>query len=44
MHGGYAEGTATSSNVNYTDEEKLKEIIVHEPLLENLSMDVSESE
>ena len=31
-------------NVNDTDEEQSKEIIVHEPLSENLSMDVSESE
>ena len=44
MHGGYAEETAPSSNVNDTDEEESKEITVHEPLSKNLSMDVSESE
>ena len=44
VHGGYAEETAPSSNVNDTDEDESKEIIVHEPELENLSMDVSESE
>ena len=44
VHGGYAEETAPSSNVNDTDEEKSKEIIVHEHLSENISMDVSKSE
>ena len=44
VHGSYAEDTDPSSNVNDTDEEKSKEFIVHEPVLENLSMDVSESE
>ena len=44
MHGGYAEETALSSNINVTDKDESKEIIVHEPLSENLSMDVSESE
>ena len=44
MHGSYAEETAPSSNVNDTDEDKSKEIIVHETLSENQSMDVSESE
>ena len=44
VHGGYAEETAPSSNINNTDEDESKEIIVHEPLSENLSMDVSESE
>ena len=43
MHGSYAEETAPSSNVNVTDEDESKEIIVHENLLENISMDVSES-
>ena len=43
VHGGYAEGTALLSKVNDMDEEKSKEIIVHEPLLENISMDLSES-
>ena len=44
VHNGYTEETAPSSNVNDTDEEKSKEFIVHEPVLENLSIDVSESE
>ena len=44
VHGSYAEETAPSSNVNVTDEDKSKEIIVHENLLENQSMDVSKSE
>ena len=42
-HGGYTEMTATSLNVNATDEDKLKRIIVHEGLSENCSTDVSES-
>ena len=44
VHGSYAEETAPSSNVNDMDEDESKEIIVHETLSENLSMDVSESE
>ena len=44
VHGEYAEETAPSSNVNDTVKEKSKEIIVHEPLFENLYMDVSESD
>ena len=44
MHGSYAEETAPSSNVNYTDEDESKEIIVHKTLSENIYMDVSESE
>ena len=36
--------TAPSSNVNVMKESKLKEIIMHETLLENNSTDVSESE
>ena len=44
MHGSYAEETAPSSNINVTDEDELKEIIVQETLSDNLSMDVSESE
>ena len=44
VHGSYAEETAPSSNVNVTDEEESKEIIVHKILSENQSMDVSESE
>ena len=44
VHGGYAEDTARSSNVNDTDKDESKEIIVQEPLPENLSMDVRKSE
>ena len=44
VHGGYTEKTAPSSNVNDMDEEKSKEFIVHEPVSDNLSMNVSESE
>ena len=44
MRGSYAEETAPSSNVNDTDKEKSKEIIVQETLSDNLSMDISESE
>ena len=44
VHGGYAEETDPSSNVNDMDEDKSKEFIVHEPLSDNLSMDVRESE
>ena len=36
--------TAPSSNVNITDEDKSKEIIVHETLSDNNTKDVSESE
>ena len=43
-HCGYAEMTAPSSNVNVTDEDKSKQIIVHKTLSENSSMGVSESE
>ena len=43
VHGSYAEETDLSSNVNDTDKDKSKEIILPETLLENLSMDVSES-
>ena len=32
MHGSYAEDTSPSSNVNDTDEDESKEIIVHETL------------
>ena len=38
------EMTSPSSNINFTDEDESKEIIVHETLLENNSTDVSESE
>ena len=44
VHGSYAEETAPSSNINVTDEDKSKEIIVHETLSDNQYMDVSESE
>ena len=44
VHGGYVEETALSLNVKDTDEDESKWIIVHEPLLENISMEVSESE
>ena len=44
VHGSYAEETAPLSNVNDTDKEKPKEIIVHENLSENLPMDVSKLE
>ena len=43
-HGSYTENNAPSSNVNVTDEDESKEIIVHENLSENNSRDVSESE
>ena len=32
VHNGYAEETDPSSNVNDTDEDESKEIIVHEPI------------
>ena len=41
VHYGYAEGTAPSLNVNDTDKDESKEIIVYEPLSKNLSMEVS---
>ena len=41
VHGSYAGETAPSSNINDTDEDKSNEIIVHENLSENQSMDVS---
>ena len=44
VHGSYAEETTLSSNVNVTDEDESKEIIVHKTVLENQSMDVSKSE
>ena len=44
VHGGYAEETAPSSNFNDTDEDESKEFIVHKPVSENLSMNVSEPE
>ena len=42
-HGGNTEMTAPSSNINVTDEDESKEIIVHKTLSENNSMDVSKS-
>ena len=44
VHGSYAEENAPSSNINVPDEDESKEIVVHETLSENLSMDVSKSE
>ena len=44
VHGIYAEETALSSNVNVTDKDESKEIIMHETLSENQSMDVGKSE
>ena len=44
VHGSYAEETALSSNVNVTDKDESKEIIMHETLSYNQSKDVSESE
>ena len=41
VHGSYAEETAPASNVNVTDKDESKEIIVHKTLSENQSMDVS---
>ena len=43
VHGSYAEETAPSSNVNVTEENKSKDIIIQETLSENQSMDVSVS-
>ena len=44
MHGSYAEETAPSSNVNVTDKNESKEIILYKTLSENKYKDVSESE
>ena len=44
VHSSYAEETAPSSNVNVTDTDESKEIIVHETLSENLSKGVRKSE
>ena len=44
VHGSYVDKTAPSSNVNVTDEDESKEIIVHETLPKNSSTDVRESE
>ena len=43
-HGGYTEMTALSLDVNVTDEEESKEIIVQKSLSEKNSTGVSESE
>ena len=43
VHGSYTGKTAPSSNINVTDEDKSKEIIVQENLSENISKDVSKS-
>ena len=43
-HSGYTEITAPSLNVNITDEDESKQIIVRETLLDNSSTDVTESE
>ena len=43
-HSSYAENTAPPLNVNVTNKDESKEIIVHETLSENQSMDVSGSE
>ena len=42
-HSGYTEMTAPSLDVNVTDEDESKRIIVHKSLSENCSTDVSES-
>ena len=44
VHGSYAEETSPSANINITDEDESKEIIVRETLSEDQSMDVSKSE
>ena len=43
-HGSYTKRTAPYLNVNVTDKDESKEIIVHENLSENSSTDVSGSE
>ena len=43
-HCSYTGKTALSSNVNVTDEDESKEIIVQKTLSENKSKDISESE
>ena len=44
VHGSYTGKTAPSLNVNVTDEDESKEIIVHKTLSGNQSKDVNESE
>ena len=41
-HGGYMEMTAPSSNVNVTDKDESKQIIVHKTLSDNSFTDISE--
>ena len=43
-YGGYTEMTAPSSNINSTDEDKSKRIIVHKTLSEKIFREVSKSE
>ena len=43
-HGSYTVRTVPSSNINITDEDESKEIIMHKTLSENKYKDVSESE
>ena len=43
-HSSYTEMTALSLNVNVTDEDESKQIIVHKTLLENSSTDVNKPE
>ena len=40
-HGGYTEMTDPSLNVNVTDEDESKRIIMHKTLSDNCSMDVN---
>ena len=42
-HGGYTKMTAPSLNVNATDKDESKRIIMHKTLSENCSADVSKS-
>ena len=42
-HGGYTEITAQSLNVNVTDKDESKHIILHKGLSENFSTNVSKS-
>ena len=43
-HGSYTEITALSSNINVTDEDEPKEIIMHETLSDNSFTDIGKSE
>ena len=43
-HGSYIKITALSLNINVTDKDGSKQIIVHKTLLENSSTDISGSE